>query len=276
MRILLTGGSGFIGRHVLRALEAEKHEIVLTTRRSGVDFSKMQSADDWMALLDGVDVVINCVGIIVETSTQTFADIHVHAPSALFHACVRAGVKRVIQISALGADEQAFTPYQLSKRAADEVLRHLPVEWFVIRPSLVYGEGGASAALFERLANLPLIPLLGQGRQQIQPVHVDDLVETVMRCLLATPAHRTLDVVGAYPVSFVEWLQTIRRACGKRKAPTLPIPFSFVLISARWLRFLIPLSHPDNIRMLQRGNVADVLPLAGFLGHMPRSVEAFR
>jgi uncharacterized protein YbjT (DUF2867 family) len=275
MKILLTGGSGFIGRHVLRALEAEKHEIVLATRRSGVDFSKMQSADDWMTLLNGVDVVINCVGIIVETSTQTFADIHVHAPSALFHACVRAGVKRVIHISALGADELAFTPYQSSKRAGDEVLRHLPVEWFVLRPSLVYGEGGTSAALFQRLAGLPLIPLLGHGSQWVQPVHVDDLVETVMRCLRAHPAHRTLDVVGAYPIRFVEWLQAMRQARGKRKAPTLAIPFSFVLFNARWLRFLIPLSHPDNIRMLQRGNVADVLPLAEFLGHMPRSVEAF-
>lgn len=275
MKILLAGGRGFIGRHLLRALEAEQHEIVLATRHSSVDFSTVQSVDDWMPLLNGIDVVINCVGIIVETSSQTFMQLHVKAPSALFHACVRAGVKRVIQISALGADEHAFTPYQLSKRAADDVLRRLPLEWFVIRPSLVYGEGGASAALFQRLANLPLIPLLGRGCQQVQPVHVDDLVEVVMRCLRAVPARRTLDVVGAYPISFVDWLQIMRRARGKPKALTLPIPISFALFNARWLRFLVPLSQPDNIRMLLQGNVADVHPLTEFLGRMPRSVEAF-
>jgi uncharacterized protein YbjT (DUF2867 family) len=268
MKIMLTGASGFIGGHIRRALEAAGHEIVPVTRRDGFDFKQMLAVEDWLPHLQGVNAVINSVGIIAETRGQTFEALHFHAPAALFRACVQAGVKRVVQISALGADEQAFTPYQLTKKAADDVLRSLPLEWFVLRPSLVYGEGGASMAMFQRMANLPIIPLVGDGKQRIQPVHVSDVVATVLHCLHA-PAQRTLDVVGAYPLTFVEWLQLMRRKNGKAAALTLPIPLPLIMANAYLMRFIVPMLHPDNLRMLQRGNVADVQPLTDFLGRNP-------
>jgi uncharacterized protein YbjT (DUF2867 family) len=274
MRILLTGASGFIGRHVLRALETAGHEVVPVARRHGFDFNRMQTEEDWLPHLQRVDVVINSVGIIAETRGQTFEALHHRAPAALFRACTQVGVKRVVQISALGADEQAFTPYQLSKKAADDVLRSLPLEWFVLRPSLVYGEGGASMAMFQRMAALPIIPLVGDGQYRIQPVHVSDVVATVLQCLQAVPAQRTLDVVGAYPLTFVAWLQTLRLQQGKKTAPTLPIPLALMMAVAQAGRFVVPMLHPDNLRMLQHGNTADVQPLAAFLGRMPLSVEA--
>jgi uncharacterized protein YbjT (DUF2867 family) len=273
MRVLLTGASGFIGRHLQQALLAAGHEVVPISRRYGVDFQQMLTVEHWLPHLQGVDAVINSVGIIAETQGRTFAALHQHAPMALFQACAAAGVKRVVQISALGADEQAFTPYQLTKKAADDALRSLPLDWFVLRPSLVYGAGGVSFKLFRTLATLPLIPLVGDGKQRIQPVHVSDVVATVLHCLHASPAQRTLDVVGAYPLSFVEWLQILRQQAGKSPARVLPIPLPLVMTSAFIGRFLIPMLHPDNLRMLQRGNTADVAPLVAFLGRMPRSVD---
>ena len=276
MKILLTGASGFIGRHLAQALTAEGHQVTPVSRRSGQDMQTLLTPEAWLPLLQGVDAVINSVGIIAETRGQTFEKLHHRAPAALFRACEQAGIRRVVQISALGADAQAFTPYQLSKYAADEVLRRLPLEGVVLRPSLVYGQGGASMALFQHLANLPLIPLVGDGQYRVQPVHISDVVATVLQCLHTLPAHSThstLDVVGAQPLTFVEWLQQLRRAAGKRPAPTLAIPFSAVMASAHVGRLVMPLLHPDNLRMLQRGNVADVTPLAAFLGRMPLSVE---
>lgn len=273
MRVLLTGASGFIGRHLQQALQAAGHEVVPISRRYGGDFQQMLTVERWLPHLQGVDAVINSVGMIAETQGRTFAALHQHAPIALFQACAAAGVKRVMQISALGADEQAFTPYQLTKKAADDALRSLPLEWFVLRPSLVYGAGGVSFKLFCTLATLPLIPLVGDGKQRIQPVHISDVVATVLHCLHASPAQRTLDVVGAYPLSFVEWLQILRQQAGKSPARVLPIPLPLVMTSAFIGRFLIPMLHPDNLRMLQRGNTADVAPLVAFLGRMPRSVD---
>ncbi|MBU0654882.1 MAG: NAD-dependent epimerase/dehydratase family protein [Gammaproteobacteria bacterium] len=273
MKILLTGASGFIGRHILRALEQAGHEVVPVSRRHGVDFKHMLTPEDWLPHLKEVEAVINSVGVIAETRGQTFDTLHHRAPAALFRACVMAGVPRVVQISALGADDQAITPYQLSKKAADDVLRSLPLEWFVLRPSLVYGEGGKSSAMFRFMASLPIIPLVGDGRQRIQPVHVSDVVATVLQCLPAASARRTLDVVGAYPLTFVDWLQSMRLEAGRKAAVTLPIPFSLIMATAHVGRFVVPMLHPDNLRMLQHGNTADVQSLANFLGRMPLSVE---
>jgi uncharacterized protein YbjT (DUF2867 family) len=188
MNILLAGASGFIGANLSRALAAAGHRVRPISRRHGVDFGNMTRRADWQPHLDGIDVAINCVGIIGETRVQTFSTLHAEAPIALFDACVEAGVRRVIQVSALGADATAFSAYHLSKRAADDHLRGLDLDWFVLRPSLIYGRGGGSAALFMRLARLPRVPVIGDGLQSLQPIHIGEVVATVLRCLDARPA----------------------------------------------------------------------------------------
>lgn len=273
MQILLTGSSGFIGRVLHTALVAAGHHVTPIARREGVDMNQLLTPDAWLPYLTNVDVVINSVGIITETKAQTFANLHTRAPIALFQAAQQTGVKRIIQISALGADVQAFSAYHLSKKAADDVLRTLDLDWFILRPSLVYGAGGNSATLFKRLASLPLIPLLDQGQQRIQPVHISDVVATVMQALHTVPAKRTLDVVGAYPLTLKQWLQQLRQAMGKAPAVYVPVPYSLIKGVAKLLHPLLPLLHPNNLQMLQAGNTADVKPLAEFLGRLPLSVE---
>jgi len=272
MKILLTGATGFIGGHIARALRAAGHEVSAATRANGVDFNQMQTADAWRPHLQGIDAVINSVGIIAEVGRQRFPALHRDAPIALFQACTQAGVGRVIQISALGADEHAFTPYQLTKKAADDALRDMDLDWFVLRPSLVYGSGGSSTAMFRMLATLPVMPLVGQGTQRVQPVHVDDVAAAVMACLTASPARRTIDVVGPQAFTFAEWLQRLRRHGGRSTAMTVAIPFGLVLASSYVIRYVAPILHPDNLRMLRHGNTSDVQPLAQLLGRMPRGV----
>ncbi|HMW72227.1 MAG TPA: NAD(P)H-binding protein, partial [Cellvibrionaceae bacterium] len=232
----------------------------------------MQAAGNWLPLLAGVDAVINAVGIIAEGGGQRFDVLHRHAPQALFNACQQAGVGKVIQISALGADERAVTAYHLSKRAADDALRRLPLDWFVLRPSLVYGQGGASSSLFMRLSRLPLVPLVGSGEQLVQPVHISDLVATVLRCLAQKGGQQTLDVVGPEVVSFAQWLQQMRSSQGLGAARFVPIPAGLVMAACQLGRFISPLMQPDNLRMLQMGSTADVKPLQTFLGRSPLGV----
>lgn len=273
MKLLLTGASGFIGRHLHENLQKEAHDVVPISRRYGFDFNHMLHSEDWLPLLKKIDGVINSVGIITETRQQSFSRLHFHAPAALFRACERTSVKRIIQISALGADEQAFTPYQLSKKSADDVLRKSNLDWFILRPSLVYGIGGKSSKLFQKLASLPVLPVVSGGKQLIQPVHISDLVDTVLQCIKAPSARQTLDVIGPSPIRFIDWLQIMRRQQGKQPAPILNIPFRLALSAASLGQYLMPLIQPDTIKMLQHGNTSDVRPLAKFIGHMPRSVE---
>lgn len=274
MNILLTGASGFIGRNLERALIAAGHQVKPMSRSHGIDFCRMQAVADWLPHLAGIDAVINSVGIIGESGTQRFEPLHHLAPAALFRACAQAGIRRVLQISALGADATAFSAYHLSKRAADDCLRGLDLDWFVLRPSLIYGKGGKSAGLFMRLAALPLLPVIGDGQQELQPVHISDVVATVLQCLATCRARQTLDILGSETISFAEWLQWMRKVQGLPRARLLRIPFRIALAGAHLGRYCYPLLQPDNLRMLQTGYHADVRPLADFLGRLPLAVES--
>lgn len=272
MNILIAGASGFIGDRVRVAAEAAGHRVIPVSRRTGIDYARMQTASDWLSHLDGVDVVINCVGIIGETRRQRFAALHTAAPIALFDACVRAGVPRVIQISALGADESAFSRYHLTKKAADDHLRCLPLHWFVLRPSLIDGPGGASATIFRRLACLPAQLVVDDGLQRIQPVHIDDVVSTVLACITASDTGQTFDIVGGETIPFVEWIQRLRLAQGFPLAPVLQVPVRV----ARWAveigKPFSPLLRAENLHMLLKGYEADGAAWRRFLGRPPRTL----
>jgi uncharacterized protein YbjT (DUF2867 family) len=151
MNILLTGATGFIGNHLLRSLLHQGHTVTACCLQPerllihsehlkplAVDFAQLNTRAQWLPHLYGIDAVINCVGIIAETKTQTFEQLHHQAPAALFTAAAQAGVQKIIQISALGADAEAVSPYHLSKKAADEVLRGLPVAGIILQPSIVW------------------------------------------------------------------------------------------------------------------------------------------
>ena len=148
--IFVTGASGFIGRALVAALVARGHAIVAAVREPMrqilpspqvklvvVDFERATRVDDWRPLLDGADAVINAVGILRETRTQTFARIHVEAPRALFVACAEERIGRIVQISALGSDDKAVTAYHRSKRAGDDALLQAVPTGIVAQPSLV-------------------------------------------------------------------------------------------------------------------------------------------
>ncbi|HMV05960.1 MAG TPA: NAD(P)H-binding protein [Accumulibacter sp.] len=266
MNILLTGASGFISQNLGQVLTAAGHHVVPVSRRDGGDFSALQTVERWLPRLRGMDAVINAVGIIGETGSQRFRALHVAAPIALFDACCEAGVARVIQISALGADDSAFSAYHLSKKAADDHLRQLDLDWFVLRPSVIYGRGGTSAEMFMRLARLPVLPVIGDGRQRLQPVHIGDVVATVMACLTARETRRTLDIVGNEKIEYVEWLQRLRLVQGGNRALVLRLPVRLAMLGA-WLgQPLSPMLRPENIRMLIKGYHADGRPWRDFLG----------
>jgi uncharacterized protein YbjT (DUF2867 family) len=292
---LLTGATGFIGRHLAAALTAAGHEVVCAVRRPAVnapkstqsgrrevaaDFTRDFDAADWMPRLLGVEAVINAVGIIREQGAQTFDAIHTRAACALFAACAAAGVRLVLQVSALGADESATSRDHLSKKRADDFLAAQPVHSVIIQPSVVFGRDGSSARFFTLLASLPVIGLPGGGRQQLQPVHIDDLVAAVLAQLerpeQRLPSGTRLPVVGPQALSLRDYLAQLRAALGMRGGFFVPVPMFLVRIGAR-LGTLLPgsLLDPETLSMLERGNTGDPAMLTRALGHAPRGVGAF-
>lgn len=271
MNILVLGASGFIGGNAADALEAAGFSVRRGARPE-FDFRRRDHPEEWRPKLTGIDVVINAVGIIRDRGDESFDAIHVRGPLALFEACAAAGVK-VVQISALGADEAAVSAFHRSKKQADDALLALGVPCVILQPSLVYGPGGNSARLFTQLAALPITPVPGDGRQRVQPVHIDDLCAAVVAVISAGKFTGTrIPVVGPEAVMLRDFLSALRRSLGLGRAHFLPIPLALVRLGARTGTGLL---DPDTLGMLERGNTGDPAPLHALLGHAPRPTEQF-
>lgn len=294
MKVFITGASGLIGSSVARALVAQGHQVLAASRSGAgpvgttavrVDFAQVPSTAWWASQLAGVDVVINAAGIFHEAGGQTFEVLHERAPIALFEGAAAAGVGLVIQVSALGSDSGAETAFHRSKFRADEALRRLPVRSIIVQPSLVYAPLGASAALFNLLATLP-VAVLPQSSGAVQPIHLDDLTQAIVALVRAqaqggsadAPAQSTtLAAVGPGPLSLGEYLHALRRALGVHgRAWAVAVPGRWMVRAATLIGRLRPGTvNGDAVRMLLRGNTGNAAPLTALLGRPPREAADF-
>ncbi|RQV59414.1 NAD-dependent epimerase/dehydratase family protein [Burkholderia cenocepacia] len=286
MTVLVCGANSFIGQALCARLEAGGHRVLRGVRRAAgphdvaIDFAQDVDPQAWLARLKGVDVVINAVGMLADRRGATLDAVHRAAPCALFTACCLAGVRRVIQISALGV-ERGDTRYFASKRAADRFLQTLPIDFRIVRPALVYGAAGASARFFRMLASLPVHMLPAGGHQRLRPVHVDDLAEVVAR-LVVQPGDsraadsRVIDVVGSDEVEYREMLAGYRAALGFPPAARVTLPGPLVGAAAALLGTLPgAMLTRDTWAMLRGGNTGDPTAVTAVLGRPPRGLGSF-
>lgn len=297
LHLLVIGASGFIGRALADQLRMQGNlagqPIVLTgagrkrplnwpesTHWIDLDLQNIQGPADWQAAVAGQDIVINAVGIIRETRTQTFAQLHTRAPIALWEAAAHAGVKRLVQISSLGASLDAQTAYARSKAQADEALwaigtAHPNLTVSVVRPSLVYAPHGASTRLFLALAALP-IHIGFKGTGSVQPVHSQDVIDAVIAVLAHPTPPTLLNIAGPRPIQFLEYLAALRSGLGLASAVPLRLPLIFGRISAHIAHY-VPgsLLTKDTWRMMVEGHQTEVAPLSALLGKPPRPAYTF-
>ena len=272
MRILLLGASGFIGRELFAALTERGHRVVAAVRDAVaappfaseapivVDLNRDITAQAWTARLAGIDAVVNCAGVLQGSRRQSIEAIHAHAPAALFEACEKAGVRRVVQISAISADREAGTAYAITKLAADDRLRARGLDWVVLRPSLVHARGAyGGTALLRALAALPFaIPVPGDGAQRFQPIHIDDLARVVARALETDALLRqTLDPVGPEVVTLRAMLGDYRRWLGLAPAPAVAIPGALARLAARLGDVFGATLNSTALAQLEYGNTGD-------------------
>lgn len=290
MRVLVIGATGLVGAHVLRALRAAGVDVVGASRRRPagelasdwieLDFGHMTNVQQWLPLLQGVDAVVNAVGIIREVQKGDFDRLHRAAPVALFAACEQSGL-RAVQVSALGSQPQAATGYWRSKGAAEADLLARKMDATIIRPSLVYGEHGASSVLFRMLATLPVLMLPAAHRALVQPIHVDDLADIVVRLLTAPGAMpRALAVVGPRAMTMAGYLAELRRGMQAPAALVLSLPGPVAVLAAH-VAALAPSSAftPESLLMLEQSadgsNTADPAPAQAVLGRPLRDPGSF-
>lgn len=281
MKVLVCGARGFIGRHVVHALRSAGHVVVCgvspshrpTDNERQIDFAQACEPDRWANALSGVDAVVNAVGVLRDSRARPMQALHADAPTALFEACARQGVRKVIHVSALGIDGNP-TLYARTKLAAEAALAFQVqagrLYGVVLRPSIVFGRGGDSSQLFTALAHLPWLCLPGPViAAQVQPIAVHELAEGIARLLDERPplAHGLLNVVGPCPLTLAEFIAALRRQMGRSPARMTTLPASITRLSARagdWVPWAPWCS--ETLALLAQDNVADASAFAALLG----------
>lgn len=276
-RILIIGGTGFIGRHIAGRLAAAGQSPV-SAGRGDLDLAR----DDAIRLrgkVAGFNVVINCAGLVRDDGANTMDAVHAEGAMRLFSACIGAGVARFIHISALGAAPQGETDYQRSKGAAEAFFMDADphgerLDWRVLRPSVVVGRGGASTSWLLAAAAFPVLPRIGHDDWVFQPVHVDDLAELVARLAEGADSSRMIDVVGPEPMTAYELTRILRNWLRLHPTGSIRIPDRlFRLATEIGGRFSAGPLNPDVMKMLAGGNVSDTAALTAALGRPPRSIR---
>ncbi len=289
--VTVFGGSGFLGRHTVRALARAGWRIKVATRHPNmsfflrplgsvgqIDFVKADVADPEQvaAAVAGADAVINLTGILFQKG-QTFGEVQAEGADNIARAAAAAGVSRLVHVSAIGADAESESSYAVTKAQGEAAMREAFPAAVILRPSIIFGPDDSFFNRFADLARyLPVLPLIGGGKTLFQPVFVGDVAAAIVKTLSDDAAQgRTYELGGPTVYSFKQLMQIILEETG-RKRFLAPVPFFIASIQAFFLQLMPnPMLTMDQVKLLKHDNV--VAPTAaglGDLGIVPTSVEA--
>jgi uncharacterized protein YbjT (DUF2867 family) len=292
LRILVTGATGLIGSAVVARLIGAGHAVtalsrnVATARRRqpeatwlGLDIARHTTPDHWLPHLEGMEAVVNCAGALQDGPADSLQGVHTVGIAALFAACERLGIRRVVHFSAIGVDRATPTAFSRTKLAGDQALTALDLDWVILRPSVVLGGAAyGGSALMRALAALPILPLM-PNTGPLQAVQLDEVVETVLFFLKPeAPARVALEIAGPERLSFTDVVLRYRRWRGDKPPRILYLPewvarLVYLLGDLVGLLGWRPPVRSTARREIVRGAIGDPEPWSRLTGIVPRSLS---
>jgi NADH dehydrogenase len=279
--ILVTGGTGFIGRHLVARLAESGEKVRVASRGSrkaalpdGVEQAQADvvTGEGLAEAMAGVEKVAHLVAIIIEKDAQKFDAVIRGGTEGVVREAERAGVKKLVYVSAIGAAPDPKFPYWRAKWEAEQIVAGSGLNYTILRPSLVFGP---EDDFFNRLADMvrrsPLLPIAGNGKTRFQPIGVDDLAACIAACLgEGTHDRQTVEVGGPEQFTYNELIDVISAALGKRR-PRVHVPLWLMRPGARVLQSF--LSNPpvttDQLAMLSKDNVTELDAVPRQFGFTP-------
>lgn len=289
LRVLVLGGTGFIGRHAVAALHTAGAQVAIGSRHPSrheatypfaalhlVRFEHLLQPDAWEPLLKEVDVVVNCVGILRQRPNESYDHVHHRAPAALAVACVAAGV-RLIHTSALGLHEGAKSRFLSSKLLGERAIAASGSDYAIVRPSLLDGEGGFGARWLRGLSRSPVHFIPRGARGGIAAMAATDLGEgfAALAALSSLGEHREVELGGTRRYGYAEYLRELRADYTVTRALQIPLPNWAARLGAHVCDVLhfSPFSYGHWI-LLQRDNMPVPNRLPELLGREPLSIRS--
>lgn len=281
--ILVTGGTGFIGGHLIRSLRQEGLPVRALARHP----DKVQPLKDLSVEVvpgdisdsaslekaaEGIERVINLVGIIQETPGVTFRAVHVEGTRNVIEAARKAGVRHFFHQSALGTRPGAKSEYHRTKWEAEELVRQSGIPHTILRPSLIYGPGDKfTIRLSEILRRAPVMPVIGSGKYRVQPIYIDDVVSCMVKAVTSDAfLNEIYEIGGPDQLTYEEVTKAIAEAMGLKR-PAFHVPLFFMKPLARALETV--LSNPplttNQLVMLQEDNVCSMRDIRDAFGIEP-------
>jgi uncharacterized protein YbjT (DUF2867 family) len=267
MKVLITGGTGFVGPHVVRAIAATGNDLKLLVRDSTRSrelpgqpvVGEMTNTVSLQHAVEGVDAVVHLVAI-RQGPDEQFKRVMEQGTRDLVAAAKEAGVKRFILMSALGTSEDTkdLVPYYHGKWEMEQSVKGSGLEHVIFRPSFVFGREGGILPTFRKLAKLtPVTPIIGSGEQKIQPIWVEDVAAYFAAALgKQEAANKTFELGGPDAISWNEFWQRLRTSLGIRRRPSIHVPVGLMRVNALVTERLpgnIPLTR-DLLKMLEHGD----------------------
>lgn len=289
--VTVFGGSGFIGRYVVRELARKGWRVIVAVRNPdkanflrpmGVVgqivpvFCNIRDDESVKAALHGADYAINLVGILYESGRQKFDTVQYQGAERVARLAKAGGVERLVHISAIGASKTSRSSYAQTKASAEEAVFDAFPEATVLRPSIVFGPEDGFFNMFANLSRfMPALPLMGGGKTRFQPVHVGDVADAVMAVLSRPEAKGAIYELGGPRIyTFKELMRLVLSETGRRRA-LIPVPWPIAKAQAAVMSVLPkPLLTLDQLAQLKVDNVvADEARTLGDLGITPTAAE---
>lgn len=259
MRIAITGGTGFVGRHLAALLPAA--DVAVVSRRTG---TRIDDVDALTRAFDGCDAVAHCAGINREIGEQTFDRVHVQGTAAVIEAARRAGVRKIVMLSFLRARPGSGSPYHESKWVAEEMIRSSGLEYTILKAGMIYGHGDHLVDHLSRtIQTIPLFASVGLKEKTISPIPVGELV-TLLDASLGDPLkNQTVAVRGGETLLLSEAARRVAQVLGRRLVIVpLPVAFHYVLAQLTEWTMKVPLLAKAQARMLSEGVTDAAQPAA--------------
>jgi uncharacterized protein YbjT (DUF2867 family) len=281
--ILVTGGTGFVGSHLIKRLRQEGVPVRAIVRNPdkaqalkdlGVDVVKgdISDAASLEKTTTGVERVIHLVGIIQEAPGTTFEGVHVDGTRNLLEAARKSGVRHFFYQSALGTRPNANSEYHKTKWAAEELVRASGLPYTILRPSLIYGDGDQfTLRLSEMIRLSPLLPVIGSGRSKVQPIFIDDVASCILKAVTSDCClNEIYEIGGPDQLSYEEVTIAIANAMGVKR-PTLHLPLFFMKSMAAVFEAVLPKAPvtTDQLIMLQEDTVCSMRDIRDAFGIEP-------
>jgi uncharacterized protein YbjT (DUF2867 family) len=269
VRVAVTGGSGFVGIHTVRALKNAGHEVVVIARGTvrqpkgeRVTFVRadVTSAPALASAFAGCDAVVHLVAVIRERGRQTYDRVNREGSERVAQAAKDAGIGHLLYQSALGADPDPRFPYLLSKWEAEQAVRAGGIPYTTFRPGLIFGTGDGFFTLLARMMRiLPVITIAGDGRALFQPISVADVTRCIVLALERGPSNHVHELGGPDQMTYEEIVRTIKATLGlHRKIVHVPVPMMLPLAFMMEKVLRNPPVTRDQLHMLARNNITRV------------------